>query len=159
MASKHICLLVASVAALSSCTPIEEVHRQELIGKWRSQSMAAHIHSGNGTNHDFDLEVHPDEWVKQLRHLPIDTEYRTDGTFQSDYRKADGSHLQTLEGDWTFKGDTLFLIYSKPKYDRRVLHFALDGDKATLHGYVDFDGDKAIDDEYREVIQRTGAAN
>lgn len=134
---------------LSSCTSKEEQVRKDLIGTWQSHTLSVKILSGNNTNHDFDMYVGPTEWVELLRHLPINSAFRPDGTFIADYRKADGSHLQTLEGDWSVKGDSVYMIYTKPTYSKRTLSFKKEGKTGVFEGMVDFDSDTKFDDRYR----------
>jgi hypothetical protein len=148
-------LTLCGLCLITACTSAEEAHRKALIGSWQSRTMSVHVTSGNGTNHDFDVHVGPEEWVTMLRHMPVNSVYREDGTFLSDYKRADGRPLQTLEGNWTIKGDTLYLIYTKPNFDKRILHFTHEGENATVNGYIDFDGDKAFDDQFREEWVKT----
>ncbi len=88
------------------------------------------------------------QWEAILGIKPIRTTYALEGKYTSEYISLAGELLQSKEGQWELKGDSLFLTE-----DNQTTAYFFDWreGKAAFIGYLDWDNDGHADDLYEGV--------
>ncbi len=116
-----------------------------LTGDWINTYVKIEINSVNNTQQDSVLEAHPDNWESVLKMKPIRTTFRSDGSYQAEYRDVLDSLVYSPEGEWKIKGDSLIMETPSGvfKYE-----YDIQEDMVEFKGKIDWDKDGQIDDLY-----------
>ncbi len=97
---------------------------------------------------DSIFSVPAGEWEAILNIKPIETNYSREGTYSSDYISLEGEKLQTANGNWKLKGDTLYLTEDNKT---TAYHFRWIEGKAIFRAFLDWDNDGMTDDLYTGI--------
>lgn len=138
----RIGLLLTILFLVSSCK--SEGKKDLILGQWYNESLKVELGALDGRA-DSVFNVPKGEWEAILGIKPILTTYKDDGTYSSEYIGLDDVPLQTSEGQWEVKGDSLYLT----EQGQTTAYFFdwLEG-KASFSGYLDWDNDGLEDDLY-----------
>jgi hypothetical protein len=144
MVSYFKLLLVTFLLGLTACEPPS--NRDLIMGEWTNESMKVFINHGTADEQVFD--VPKGEWEEILRIQPILTTYTTEGIYSSVYKDLEGEVINTSNGFWDVKGDSLFLIENEITTSYQ---FNWMEGRAEFKGYLDWDSDGVADDLYTGV--------
>lgn len=133
-----VCVLVIGCSSQNTETLI--------LGQWYNQSLEVKLNYPNGGDSTFSVPA--GHWEETLQIKPINTTYYKNGTFTSEYVALDGSPIQTTEGTWVVKGDSLYLTQDGVT---GAYYFEWMDGKAAFTGLLDWDSDGNADDLYSGV--------
>ena len=124
-----------------------------LVGEWRNRYVRIVLvpTSGNGSR---VMEADSTNWEQRLGIRPIRTHFNADGSYYSDYLNLKDSIVRRPSGTWLIQGDTLIMNEQKPEATQMKFYLTIQGDYATFHGRIDFDGEGVADDEYYGIQKR-----
>lgn len=88
------------------------------------------------------------QWEAVLGIKPIITTYTEDGKYTSDYISLEGDLLQSKEGQWQLKGDTLYLTEDE---QTTAYFFDWREGKAGFISYLDWDNNGKANDLYEGI--------
>lgn len=137
-------LLVTFLLALTACTSPK--NKNLIIGEWTNESMKVFIDHGTSEEQVFD--VPKGKWEEILLIQPILTSYTSDGKYNSVYKDLEGKVINTSNGFWEVKGDSLYLTENGVE---TAYHFNWMQGRAEFKGYLDWDSDGVADDLYTGV--------
>lgn len=138
-------LIAMLVGLLASCS--NNNHEKHLIGEWYNESIRVDIDALDGYI-DSVFAVPAGKWEEILQIKPINTTFKSDGTYESVYYNLDGSVLQKNSGVWKMKSDSLYL--TQEGLTTGYLFQWQEG-KGLFEGYLDWDIDGQTDDFYSGV--------
>ena len=124
----------------------------QLIGEWRNVFVKIILHNKNKPA--TTMEADSTNWEARLGIKPIRTHFMEDGTYYSEYRNAKDSLVRRPAGTWSLNGDSLTMAQLTPDKSNLTLQLKINGDHATFHGMIDFDGEGIANDEYFGVQKR-----
>ncbi|HEY9116413.1 MAG TPA: hypothetical protein VIN11_01230, partial [Roseivirga sp.] len=100
-------ILIGMLAiVVASCSSYD--YEEKLLGEWYNESLRVDIDALDGQTDSVFL-VPAGSWEQILQIKPILTTYKSDGTYESVYTRLDGSLLQKASGQWSMRGDSLYL--------------------------------------------------
>ncbi len=119
------------------------VTEAEVLGTWLNESL--HI---TYVGRDSVYEVPADSWEASLNIKPIETIYKDDYTFVSNYYSLKDSLVGSNQGRWELKGDSLGLTSEGVT---TWYLFTVKDNKGTFEGMLDWDQDGQPNELYRGV--------
>ena len=139
-------ILIGMLAiVVASCSSYD--YEEKLLGEWYNESLRVDIDALDGQT-DSVFFVPAGSWEEILQIKPILTTYKSDGTYESVYTRLDGSLLQRASGQWSMRGDSLYLTSQGLTTG---YHFEWQEGKGLFEGYLDWDTDGHPDDFYSGV--------
>lgn len=118
-----------------------------ILGQWYNESIKVELDALNG-DVDSVFNVPKGQWEAILKIKPILTTYTQNGKYSSEYVELNGEPLQTSNGEWEVKGDSLYLT---ERGQTTAYFFDWQEGKASFSGYLDWDNDGLKDDLYYGV--------
>ena len=151
---KALLLIAAFMACLVGFTSFSKSWRlqEPLIGEWRNVYVKIIIH--NKAKPTVTMEADSTNWETRLGIKPIRTHFMEDGSYYSEYRTTNDSLVRRPAGTWSIKGDSLAMAQLTPDKSTLTVHVKINGDHATFHGMIDFDGEGIANDEYFGVQKK-----
>ena len=145
---KALLLIAGFMGGLVALTSFSKTGRSPspLIGEWRNVYVKVIIH--NKTKPAAAMEADSTNWEARLRIKPIRTHFMEDGSYYSEYRTPNDSLVRRPAGKWSVKGDSLTMAQLTPDRSTLTVHVKINGDHASFHGMIDFDGEGVANDEY-----------
>ncbi|PIQ47593.1 MAG: hypothetical protein COW03_14455 [Cytophagales bacterium CG12_big_fil_rev_8_21_14_0_65_40_12] len=102
----------------------------------------------HGTSEEQVFDVPKGKWEEILLIQPILTTYTAEGVYSSVYKDLEGEVINTSNGFWDVKGDSLYLTENGVE---TAYHFNWMQGRAEFKGYLDWDSDGVADDLYTGV--------
>ncbi len=121
-------------------------HSEKMLGQWYNESLKVIYDAQHGGDSTYNVPA--GQWEERLQIRPIQTTYKSDGTYNSKYWNLQDSLIREVAGEWEVIGDTLYLTEGGVR-SGYLLEF--DGDRATFTAMYDWDGDGERDDLYSGV--------
>lgn len=143
---KSLCpILTFSLICLVTACKSEKKSAELLIGKWSNLDLKVLVNHASSEDSAYTFVVPPGEWEQILNIKPILTEFKSDGTYSSEYRSLQDSVIRETDGTWDMIADTLILIEegTATRY-----HFKIEGSEVIFKGWLDWDQDGKLDDLY-----------
>lgn len=153
--NKNILLLIAAfTVCFTAITAFSKINMlaTALIGEWRNVYVKVIIH--NKAKPAVTMEADSTNWEARLGIKPIRTHFMEDGTYYSEYRNVKDSLVRRHGGTWSLQGDSLTMAQVTPDKSTLKVHVKINGDHATFHGMIDFDGEGVANDEYFGVQKK-----
>ena len=154
-----LCLLLLALlpgckdeAPATASDPAATDLNEALLGTWETVEVETTTHSTNGVpDSTIYLAIREADWGRKYGSRPARTIFNPDGKFTRTYYNVNGDVTDLTHGLWKLKGSDSLLVIEP----NTVLHYKheLDGSLLTLTGQVDWDYDKAQDDDYRAVLR------
>jgi len=148
-----LCLLI--FASFSASKKLQNNFTKQLVGEWRNVYVKIII-KNTKTGSVATMEADSTNWETRLGIKPIRTHFKGDGSYYSEYRNLKDSIIKRNDGTWFIKGDSLTMAQTLPTKSRLTLHISITGNKASFHGFIDFDGSGKLDDEYFGMQRKFG---
>ena len=143
---KSLCLILTFylIYLFTACNN-EEKSAELLTGKWSNLDLKVLINHASSEDSAYTFVVPQGKWEQILNIKPILTEFKSDGTYSSEYRSLQDSLIRETDGTWDMIADTLILIEdgTASRY-----HFKIEGSEVVFKGWLDWDQDGEIDDLY-----------
>lgn len=153
--NKNILLLIAGfMVCFIAITAFSKINRpaKPLIGEWRNVYVKVIMH--NKAKPAVTMEADSTNWEARLGIKPIRTHFMEDGTYYSEYRNTKDSLVRRPAGTWSLNGDSLTMAQVTPDKSTLKVQVKINGDHATFHGMIDFDGEGIANDEYFGVQKK-----
>lgn len=126
-----------------------------IIGEWRNTYLKVIMHSYKNSDTIRIVEANENNWEEVLKSKTIRTFFRSDGTYNSEYRNLKDSIFYSPAGKWSVSGDSLFMTDTFPS--REVMYklkFEIKGNMAEFWSTLDFDQDGKEDDDYYGIQKK-----
>lgn len=141
---KHIAIAILLFTAFVACTqqgqsPATSEH--DILGTWLNESL--HV---TYLGRDSVFKVPAGQWEAVLKIKPIETTYKSDHTYSSNYFALNDSLMFTNKGTWALEGDSLAL--TTEGVTTKYLFTFKDG-VGTFEGMLDWDQDGAANELYK----------
>jgi len=143
---KSLCpILTFSLIYLLTACNTEKKSAVLLTGKWSNLELKVLVNHASSEDSAYTFMVPHGEWEQILNIKPILTEFKSNGTYTSEYRSLQDSLIRETDGTWDIIADTLILIEdgTSSRY-----HFKIEGSEVTFKGWLDWDQDGEMDDLY-----------
>ncbi len=130
------------------------VLREALVGEWRNVSIKVEINTVNSSDSSTVFKVNEENWVAKLGIKPIQTYFKEDGSYYSEYRTPSDSLVRRPSGTWTVDEDSLIVNQTRPEMVTYKCHTVVRKNLAEFTCLLDWDGDGKEDDLYFGVQRK-----
>lgn len=129
----------------ASCGPVDT---HPLIGAWQNSRLEVEINSFGGTDKDSTVLATKEDWEKVMKIKPIQTTFKNDSSWVSNYYNINGNLIFTSSGKWWTNDELLFMQTLEPKKEIIQYKYRVEGNTSFFIANVDWDSDGIPDDLY-----------
>lgn len=164
---KNFLLIIGLLIALFACKrdPVPEASlnaasqedlKTAIIGRWDTSYVLVSMKSINNSNVDGTMEVQTQKNKAIINKTKVQSVFREDGTYLSEYRDENKKLVIKSAGKWSTQGKTLILNQEFPKQKTLRYETTIEKNFAEFRSQVDFDKDGETDDLMYCQIRRSG---
>lgn len=149
-----ILFILGCGARTPGASPSRYLTNEDVVGRWRTESLEISIESHNNLKADSSFEMNPHLMAEASGNQPPVTYLMPNGNYKDELISLAGETVRLQTGFWHLDKDTLYIRLENPPGQNSQFHVRKKGQNLLLGSQVDWDADGKKDDELAIRLSR-----